>query len=142
MLDFLHRDTIGDSVELVRGENPDCKICYSTVVVTDDDDLEFVRPHMTYRLVDSPPPVKSAIGLSDGDAAKIRSAMAGGLEAAAEHVRDEWVLPFVLHGGAAECRIALENLIDRCGIDEFLLPMFDMHDQSAYMRRVARVLTS
>ena len=36
------------------------KIRYSTVLVTDDDDLEFVRPHMTYRLVDSPPAVRES----------------------------------------------------------------------------------
>jgi 5,10-methylenetetrahydromethanopterin reductase len=144
MLDFLHRDTIGASVELVRAAGRDAgrtsKICYSTVLVTDDDDLEFVRPHMTYRLVDSPPPVKEAIGLSDADAARIREAMADGLDAAAEHVRDEWVLPFVIHGTRDECRTTLENLIARHAIDEFLLPVFDMPDQSGYLRRVAATL--
>jgi 5,10-methylenetetrahydromethanopterin reductase len=144
MLDFLHRDTIGASVELVRAAGREVgrvsRICYSTVLVTDDDDLEFVRPHMTYRLVDSPAPVKAAIGLTEADASRIRTAMAGGLEAAAEHVRDEWVLPFVIQGTAAECRATLDNLIDEHDIDEFLLPMFDMDDQSGYLRRVARTL--
>jgi 5,10-methylenetetrahydromethanopterin reductase len=144
MLDFLHRDTIGESAELVRAAGRDAgrrpRLCYSTVLVTEDDDLEFVRPHMTYRLVDSPPPVKAAIGLSDDDAARIRAAMAGGLHAAAEHVRDDWVLPFVVHGSRSECRAALEELVDRHGIDEFLLPVFDMPDQSAYLRRVASTL--
>jgi 5,10-methylenetetrahydromethanopterin reductase len=144
VLDFLHRDTIGDSVELIRGAarsaGRDVKLCYSTVIITDDDDLEFVRPHMTYRLVDMPDPVKEAIGLSESDTTRIRDAMAGGLAAAAEHVRDEWVLPFVIHGSRQECRTAVGNLTDRYDIEEFLLPMFDMPDQSAYLSRVADTL--
>jgi 5,10-methylenetetrahydromethanopterin reductase len=144
MLDFLHRDTVASSVRLIRDAGAavgrSTKICYSTVLVTDDDDLEFVRPHMTYRLVDSPPMVREAIGLTDADVSKIRAAMAGGLSAAAEHVRDEWILPFVIHGSRSECRLALENLIDQHDLDEYLLPVFDMPDQSAYLKRVSQTL--
>jgi 5,10-methylenetetrahydromethanopterin reductase len=144
MLDFLHHDTVGDAAELVRGAAREAgrhvKLCYSTTLVTDEDDLEFLRPHMTYRLVDTPAHVKQAIGLSDDDAARIRDAMADGLDAAAEHVRDVWILPFVIHGSRADCRAAVENMVDRHDIDEFLLPMFDMPDQSAYLRRVADTL--
>jgi 5,10-methylenetetrahydromethanopterin reductase len=144
MLDFLHRDTIGQSIQLIRDAGAAAgrtvKICYSTILVSDDDDLEFVRPHMTYRLVDAPPSVKKSIGLTDAEATKIRSAMAGGLEAAAEHVRDEWILPFVIHGSRAHCKMTVENLIDQHDLDEYLLPVFDMPDQSAYIRRVAQTL--
>ncbi|MDJ0767273.1 MAG: LLM class flavin-dependent oxidoreductase [Ilumatobacter sp.] len=141
MLDFLHEDVLADAVASIEqaasSAGRRCELGYSTVVVTEDDDLEFVRPHMTYRLVDAPPAIKQRIGLGDDDAARIRSAMSGGLEAAAEHVRDEWVLPFIIHGSRSECRRQLDRLIDRHGFSEFVLPMFDMPDPSSYLRRVA-----
>jgi 5,10-methylenetetrahydromethanopterin reductase len=144
MLDFVHVDTLGDYVELIRdgaattGNRP--RVCYSTAIVTDEDDLEFVRPHMTYRLVDAPPAVKDRLGLTPADVARIRSAMADGLAAAAEHVRDEWVLPFVISGSIAECGERLGSLMEGHDIDEFLLPMFEMPDPRGYLGRIARVL--
>jgi 5,10-methylenetetrahydromethanopterin reductase len=144
MLDFIHVDTMGDYVDLIAagaaatGNRP--RICYSTAIVTDEDDLEFVRPHMTYRLVDAPTTVKDLLGITPDDVERIRSAMAGGLHAAAAHVRDEWVLPFVMVGSAAECRNQLVELMQRHEIDEFVLPMFEMPDSAAYLRRVAAAL--
>ena len=139
MLDFIHKPSLGEYVSRVRGAGP-AAICYSTAVVTSDDDLEFVRPHLTYRLVDSPAPVKDEIGLSAADTDRIRRAMAGGLEAAAEHVRDEWVEPFIIRGSAAECAAELADLGDRHGFTEFLVPMFDMPDPLAYLERVTALL--
>ena len=144
MLDFIHVETLGDYVGLIRegaattGNRP--RICYSTAIVTDDDDLEFVRPHMTYRLVDAPPAVKDLLGMGQADVDRIRAAMAGGLEAAAEHVRDEWVLPFVIHGSQAECGTTVDSVMAEHGLDEFLLPMFDMPDARAYLGRVSTAL--
>lgn len=140
MLDFIHKPSIGDYVARVRAECP-ARICYSTAVITDEDDLEFVRPHMTYRLVDAPQPVKDAIGLTNTDAQRIRDAMAGGLAAAAEHVRDEWVEPFVIRGNSAQCAAEIEDLCAAHDIEEFLLPMFDMPDQHDYLRRIAAGLS-
>ncbi len=139
MLDFIHKPSLGDYIERIRTAGP-ARICYSTAVITDDYDLEFVRPHMTYRLVDAPEAVKSAIGLSDADADRIRSAMAGGLLAAAEHVRDEWVEPFVIRGSAAACAAEIAQLSDQHDLEEFLLPIFDMDDQHAYLADVATAL--
>ena len=48
--------------------NKSAKICYSTAIVTDEQDLEFVRPHMTYRLVAAPQHVKEKIGIKPGGA--------------------------------------------------------------------------
>lgn len=144
MLDFIHRDHIGDYVALVAAgaasSGRSTQICYSTAIVTDEDDLEFVRPHMTYRLIDSPQSVKDQLGLTDRDVDRIRSAMAGGLRAAAEHVRDEWILPFVISGNTQECAAQLGSLVDQHGFSEFLLPIFDMGDPSGYLERVAKVL--
>ena len=71
---------------------------------------------------------------------RIRSAMSGGLDAAAEHVPDEWVEPFVITGPAAECGAEIRRIAEAHDIDEFLLPMFDMPDQHAYLARVAAAL--
>ena len=139
MLDFIHKASLGHAVDRVRDAGP-AAICYSTAVVTTDDDLEFVRPHMTYRLVDSPEPVKEAIGLSAADSDRIRHEMAGGVHAAAEYVRDEWIEPFVIRGSGDACAAELAELGDRHGFVEFLVPMFEMPDPTAYLDRIAALL--
>jgi 5,10-methylenetetrahydromethanopterin reductase len=144
MLDFIHKPSLGTYVSLVRNAGPShrpaARICYSTMVITDQRAMEETRPHMTYRLVDSPPEVKKAIGLSEADADRIRRAMAGGLLAAAEHVRDEWVLPFVISGSIDECATELGNLVDRHDIDEFLLPILDHHGAHHLIESVSQVV--
>lgn len=139
MLDFIHKARLGDAIAQVRASGGR-RICYSTSIITTHDDLEAVRPHMTYRLVDAPPAVQQQIGLTEQDAATIRAAMAGGLEAAAVHVRDEWIEPFVLQGSPAEWSAELSDLCERHDIEEFLLPVFEMPDPAAYLTRVASAL--
>jgi 5,10-methylenetetrahydromethanopterin reductase len=144
MLDFLHHDVIGDALQLVRdgaarsANTP--RICYSTLVVTDDDTLDMVRPHLTYRLVDSQPEVRERIGLGEHDRLAIRDAMADGLEAAGRLVKDEWVLPFVIAGSTAACAEQIRELHDRHGIGEFMLPVLDLPTAADYMTRISRVL--
>lgn len=144
ILDFLHPHAIGGAVDRVRDAawavGRAGRIAYSTAVVTEPDDLEVVRPHLTYRLVDSPPEVQAALGMRDSHVAAIRAALAGGPAAAAAHVRDEWVLPFVLHGAPSDVRSQVADLSERYGIEEFLLPVFDMADAAGYIRRVAGML--
>ncbi len=55
-------------------------------------------------------------------------------------MRDEWVLPFVISGTMSECRDLLESLTDQHGLDEFLLPIFEMPEPVAYLRRIAQAL--
>ncbi len=144
MLDFLHEDAIADAVDLVRagaarsGNVP--TLCYSTLVVTDDDTLDMVRPHMTYRLVDSQPEVRARIGMSDDDREAVRAAMAGGLAAAGQLVKDEWVLPFVISGSTNECVKQIRTIHERHGVNEFMLPVLELPEAADYITRVARVL--
>jgi alkanesulfonate monooxygenase SsuD/methylene tetrahydromethanopterin reductase-like flavin-dependent oxidoreductase (luciferase family) len=84
--------------------------------------------------------VREALDISDADVTRIRTAMAGGLHEAAQHVRDEWVLPFVIAGSRAECAAELQELTQRHGIDEFVLPVFDVHHAPGLLREVAAVL--
>ena len=142
MLDFIHKPDLAHTVALVRqaaprGSRP--QISYSTMVVTDQAAMATTKQHMTYRLVDSPASVRKAIGLSDDEADRIRAAMGDGLAAAAEHVREEWVLPFVISGSVESCADELERLTRTHEVDEFLLPVFDPESGPALMATVAQV---
>ena len=129
LVDFIYKPHLGPAIERIRragraaGNDP--RIAYSTMLVTDDDTMAAVKPHLTYRLVDSPTEVQEAIGLTDSSAAKIRTALADGLEAAAEHVRDEWALPFVIAGSPSECGRELQSLAAQHGIESFVVPLLD-----------------
>ena len=128
-LDFVHKPDLGEITQRIRqagsaaGNQP--RIAYSTMLVTDEASMACSKLNMTYRLVDSPPQVQAAIGLSASDAAAIRTAMAEGLPAAARMVRDEWVLPFVVAGTAAECGAELRRLAGEHGLDSFVVPLLD-----------------
>ncbi len=143
-LDFLHRDFVADSIDLVRqgATRTDNKpqLCYSTMVVTTQAELDAVKPHMTYRLVDSPPHVRELLGVTDNDVHTIRSAMSDGLHAAGQYIRDEWVTPFVIAGSVSECAEQLARLFDEHAIDEFLLPVLELDHAPTLLRTVADVL--
>ena len=129
LVDFIYKPHLGSAVERIqragRAAGNDPRIAYSTMLVTDDDTLAAIKPHLTYRLVDSPVEVQEAIGLTDADAGRIRAALADGLEAAATHVRDEWALPFVIAGSPRECSLELESLAERHGVESFVVPLLD-----------------
>jgi len=144
MLDFIFKPSLGEYVNQIRtgaereGNNP--KICYSTMIVTDDESLEIVRPHMTYRLVDSPAVVLEQLGISEKDISNIRGALADGLEAAAEYVSDDWVLPFVISGSVKECTDELAGLFEMYGFDEFMIPVFEPDSGIFLIETTAQVL--
>ena len=143
-LDFLYKPHLGPVVERIRGAGQAAgnkpRIAYSTMLVTDDDTMALTKPHLTYRLVDSPPEVQAAIGLAGADAARIRAALAGGLEAAAEHVRDEWVLPFVIAGTPSECSQELHRLAAEHGIESFVVPLLDDERAEKLLRSGADIM--
>ena len=112
MLDFIYKPELGEYIENIR-HSKKTKVCYSTAIVTDEQDLEFVRPHMTYRLVDAPPRVKESIGITTEEVDRIRSALSGGLESAARHVKDEWIAPFIIQGTPQNAKKKLERFVTR-----------------------------
>ena len=144
MLDFIFKPSLGEYVNQIRmgaeREGNDPKICYSTMIVTDDESLEIVRPHMTYRLVDSPAKVMEELGISEKDISNIRGALADGLEAAAEYVSDDWVLPFVISGTVKECADELAGLFEMYGFDEFMIPVFEPDSGIPLLETTAQVL--
>jgi len=146
VLDFIHKDILPESVKLIQkgaektGNKP--KICYSTMVITNDRVLEEVRPHMTYRLVDSPQEIKDRIGMTAADVEAVSSTMgAKGLVEAGKLIREEWIAPFVIMGTEAECARELSGLMSRNGFDEFLLPILETKTARELMAEVAKVLS-
>ena len=144
LLEFLHKPSLATFVDTVRqgaattGNNP--SMCYSTMVITNPDQIEDVRPHMTYRLVDSPVAVKEALGITEEHTAAIREAMAHGLDEAAKLIPDEWVEPFVIMGSIDECAAELRELFHLHGFDEFMLVVADMKAAATLMTEVADVI--
>lgn len=144
LVDFVYKPHLGAAIKRIRsagkaaGNEP--RIAYSTMLVTDDDTMAAVKPHLTYRLVDTPADVQEAIGLTDDDAARIRDALADGLEAAAEHVRDEWALPFVIAGSPDECGQELHRLAAEHGIESFVVPLLDDEPAETLLRSGAEIM--
>ena len=129
MLDFVYKPDLAQIVNRIRsagqaaGNKP--RIAYSTLLVTDDASMQCARANMTYRLVDSPAHVRDAIGMSPEDARGVSDALADGLESAARGLRDEWILPFVIAGTAAQCAEELWRLADEHGIEAFVVPLLE-----------------
>ncbi len=144
LVDFVYKPHLAAAVERIRSAGLDAgnepRVAYSTMLVTDDDTMAAVKPHLTYRLVDTPADVQQAIGLTDVDAARIRDALADGLEAAAEHVRDEWALPFVIAGTPAECGQELHRLAAEHGIESFVVPLLDDESAETLLRSGAEIM--
>ncbi len=146
LLEFLHKPTLGDYVQMVQegaartGNRP--KLCYSTMVITNEERMEDVRPHMTYRLVDSPEHVKASLGMTEADTAAIAEAMRGGLEAAGGLIPDEWIEPFVVRGTVDECALELSTVMASHNFDEFMLVVADMADAHTLMTEVAGVMAA
>ena len=144
LVDFVYKPHLGPAIARIRaagqaaGNEP--RISYSTMLVTDDDTMAALKPHMTYRLVDSPPEVQEDLGLAESDVARIRAALADGLEAAAEHVRDEWALPFVIAGTPDECGQELHRLAAEHGIESFVVPLLDDEPAETQLRSGAEIM--
>ena len=143
LLEFVYKPELHHYVSQVRtgaarsGRVP--RLCYSTVVVPDRSYFDSIRPHMTYRIVDSPAAAKATLGITAEAVDEIRRAMAGGLDAAAPLIRDEWIEPFVLVGSEHDVRSELDTMVDEHGIGEFLLVLADMRtarDQLDYFAGV------
>jgi len=130
LLEFLHIPSLGDYVGHViagaqRAGRPAPRLVFSTCVVTDRSRLDSIRPHMTYRLVDSPDAVKQRLGITPADVAAIREAMRDGLHAAARLIPDRWIEPFVILGSPDECAARIRSITDTHGFEAFVLLLAD-----------------
>lgn len=142
LLEFIHRDLLVEHFELVRaagapvGNSP--RLCYSTFVITDAAAMQRAKRHFSYRFLDSPPRVRELIGMTDADVEVVRAALPNGLDAAAAHIKEEWVEPFVFAGTVGECGSRIAALSD-LGVEEFLLPVVEVEGARHLMEIVAEV---
>jgi 5,10-methylenetetrahydromethanopterin reductase len=143
MLDFLDLESMDETIGLVRAgaarSSNDAKLSYSTLVLTSEEEVFAARPHLTYRLVDSPAKTKARLGITEADVANIREAMSESLTAAAVFIKPEWVRPFVIAGTPDECALQMRHLSSAYGFDEFLLPILDLADGPRLMNIVADI---
>ncbi len=144
VLSYVHKDALGDSVARIRegaqGRTVAPRIAYSTMVCTTDRHFEDAKSHLTFRIVDSPQPVKEMLGVSPADVAALRAALGeGGPRGAAHLVREEWLDQFVIAGTPAQCRSELAGLMDAHGIDEFLLPVQEVDTGEELMEAAAAI---
>ena len=120
------------------------RLAYGTYLVPDRATLEAVRPFFTFRLVDSPPEVRKALGVSDNLVATLRAEIAAkGFEAAARHVSDEVLEQFVLMGDRKAMARRLGEMVARHGFDQLalLLPRLDTAEHAlAYAAEILRSL--
>ena len=141
-LSYIHKDLLGSHARSLRrfsGDRP-FRITYSTMIALTDEEYEAARAQLTFRLVDSPSEVKDLIGMTPGDVASVRAALAeGGPRAAARHINPDWVSAFVISGTAAECAAELHTLMDTNDIDEFQLPVLDIEGAAAFIERSAEM---
>ncbi|MDG1410527.1 MAG: LLM class flavin-dependent oxidoreductase [Acidimicrobiales bacterium] len=141
-LSYIHKDLLGSHARSLRrfsGDRP-FRITYSTMIALTDEEYEAARAQLTFRLVDSPSEVKDMIGMTPGDVASVRAALAeGGPSAAARHIDPDWVSAFVISGTAAECAAELHTLMDTNDIDEFQLPVLEIEGAAAFIERSAEM---
>jgi alkanesulfonate monooxygenase SsuD/methylene tetrahydromethanopterin reductase-like flavin-dependent oxidoreductase (luciferase family) len=117
------------------------RLCYSTVIVTDERSLAAVRPVMFWRLADAPPELRAQLGVTSADIEAMRQVVATeGMPAVGRLIKDEWVRPFVIMGTPAECAAELGGLLARLEIDEFMLPLLDVEAAPELMATVAGII--
>ena len=140
-LSYVYKPLIGDLLERVRSGGRDINFTYCTQLATDDSTWEAARRGMTFRLVDSPPEVREAVGISPANLDALKAALAeGGPHHAAPLVRDEWIEPFVIAGTPDECSAELQALADQHGFHEFLIVIDDLDTGADVLERVAGIV--
>ena len=140
-LSYIYKKHLADVIAKLRTQNrSDSKrfnIVYSTMLVTDDKELEDAKAQLSFRLVDSPLSIKEEIGMTKEDELKIKSALReGGPQLAGKFVKEEWVEEFTLTGNLESIREELFRFFE-AGIDEYQLPVYELQSAEKDIERVA-----
>ena len=144
-LSYIHKEFLASTIGGIRaagdGRSRPPRISYTTALVTGDHAFDQARADLSFRIVDSPPAVRTRIGVTDEEIAALRAGLAsGGPAAAAQHVRPEWVGQFTLVGDAGECAAELSELAIRHGIDEFQVGLHDLSHAETQMDEAIGIL--
>ena len=140
-LSYIYKRHLPDVIAKLRSVNrTDSKklnIVYSTMLVTEEKELEDAKCQLSFRLVDSPANIKEEIGMTQEDEAKIKDALKeGGPKLAGKFVKEEWVEEFTLIGNLDSCKEELFRFFE-AGIDEFQLPVYEPKSAEKDIERAA-----
>ena len=130
VIDICHHEILDRTTTAIReagaetGNSP--KICLTTMIVTSEAEMAAARPHAAQWIAKATEPVTQRLGLRAVDVVNLRNAVGRDPHEAAQMVREEWIRPFVIAGSPSECAFELTELIDRHGIDEFIVPILDL----------------
>lgn len=137
---------LGDYIRYVRdgaeisGNSP--KICLSMEIVTTDEEFDELRSRMVSNIADSSQGVKKYIGLSSGEAERLKRLIASGsLRDAGKALKDEWITPFIIMGTGAQCERELKQIISQYQIDEFQVRI-PWQDPEKRLKKLANILQS
>ena len=128
-LSYPYLPALADQVKTIRDAAAGEKrhIAWSTGIARDEHELQQMRAQLTFRLVDSPPVVREALGMSDDQRDALRSALAdGGLQSAALLLQEEWLDSFGVVGDTETCRHTIGEIASRCGVTDFIVPVQDL----------------
>jgi 5,10-methylenetetrahydromethanopterin reductase len=128
-LSYPYLPALADQVKMIRDAAAGEKrhIAWSTGIARDEHELQQMRAQLTFRLVDSPPVVRKALGIGDDQRDALRSALAdGGLQSAALLVQEEWLDSFGVVGDTETCRHTIGEIASRCGVTDFIVPVQDL----------------
>ena len=128
-LSYPYLPALADQVKTIRDAAAGEKrhIAWSTGIARDEHELQQMRAQLTFRLVDSPPAVREALGVSDDQRDALRSALAeGGPPSAAHLVQEEWLKSFGVIGDTETCRHTISETASQCGVTDFIVPVQDL----------------
>ena len=128
-LSYPYLPGLADQVHSVRNASNGAPrhVVWSTGVARDDHERAQMRTQLTFRLVDSPAAVRATLGIDDELRDNMRAAIAaGGPPAAAHLVSNDWLSHFGVVGDTATCQRVISDTAQRCGIDEFMVPVQDL----------------
>ena len=128
-LSYPYLPALADQVKTIRDAAAGEKrhIAWSTGIARDEHELQQMRAQLTFRLVDSPPAVREALGVNDDQRDALRSALAeGGPPSAAHLVQEEWLKSFGVIGDTETCRHTINETASQCGVTDFIVPVQDL----------------
>ena len=128
-LSYPYLPALADQVKTIRDAAAGEKrhIAWSTGIARDEHELQQMQAQLTFRLVDSPPAVREALGISDDQRDALRLALAeGGPPSAAHLVQEEWLKSFGVIGDTETCRHTISETASQCGVTDFIVPVQDL----------------
>lgn len=145
LLGPMHKSFIGEYVKTVQdgarltGNKP--KLCYSVSIIQDEKAFNDFRSHMSYNIADSPPAIQEALNIPEKVLQDLRKSLINdGPYEAGKLLKDEWVLPFMISGSAAECKAEITGIVERYHFDELMISIPSPKPEPEELARISAML--